>query len=112
MLGVKLRTSMTTPIQRWSLSISVLVTLLCLPLLVVFTSPLSLYHDRSFLLRIGLTAAVLCLFWGAALTNLIQAESRGYSRRKCAVAVIMLGVAFVSLVLAGIQILFAAFHLP
>ena len=94
-----------------SLSLSLVLLVLCLPLLGCLGGPLDSWHDRTFLIETG--AVVFCLFavWCAALINLIKDADRGYSPSRCSLASVIMLFAVAPLAVVGYQVLWAAVHL-
>src|SRR5438105_15333486 len=94
-----------------SLSVSLLLLLLCLPVLGCLGGPLDPWHDRSFVLKMG--GVIFCLFtlWCAALVNLVKDADRGYPPGRCSLASVIMLLALAPLAVVGYQVLWSAAHL-
>jgi len=104
-------TRLTTSIKNQSLSISLLLLLLCLPMFGFLSAPLKLWHERSFVVKAGLVVGCFFVLWCAALINLIRDADRGYSPSRCSLASVIMLFAFAPLAVIGYQVLWAALHL-
>lgn len=94
-----------------SLSISLLVLLLCLPVFGCLGGPLDVWHDWWFVIKVGLMVFFLFALWCGALLNLVRDAERGYSPNRCSIAWVIMLFAITPLAIVGYQVLWAAAHL-